>query len=241
METPVVTICVCASRNIIDRDRAASLAALLAAAGRKVSLEPDMCEKVQNASPEALHAASGVVVACHTRAVGALFDTLGVRPSAMYDLRGGTVEGVLEEMGLGKTEPAAHAPDAAAVETFSRTLAAMPRREGADAWYPVIDKERCSECEKCHDFCLFGVYAIEHGRVVVRNPANCKNDCPACARLCPGGAIIFPKYAKSPVNGGPDLEEHAFTLDTGALYNEALRERLARRREGMPLLKRDTK
>ena len=31
---------------------------------------------------------------------------------------------------------------------------------GDDAWYPVIDKDRCTECGKCFDFCPFGVYEM---------------------------------------------------------------------------------
>lgn len=55
---------------------------------------------------------------------------------------------------------------------------------GDDAWYPVIDKDRCTECGKCFDFCPFGVYEMVDDRVRVMNPANCKNNCPACARNC---------------------------------------------------------
>ena len=52
-------------------------------------------------------------------------------------------------------------------------------------------------------FCLFGVYEVgENGRVVVKEPGNCKPGCPACARVCPEAAIMFPKYASAPINGG---------------------------------------
>ena len=66
-------------------------------------------------------------------------------------------------------------------------------------WFPAIDRDRCSDCGKCLSFCLFGVYRKEDGRVVVAAPAQCKPNCPACARVCPNGAIVFPKYVK----GGP--------------------------------------
>jgi hypothetical protein len=75
---------------------------------------------------------------------------------------------------------------------------AAPLKEIADAasprWFPVIDYSRCTTCRKCVDFCLFGVYALSDGAVVVGNPDNCKNGCPACARTCPQRAIIFPHY-----------------------------------------------
>jgi hypothetical protein len=61
-------------------------------------------------------------------------------------------------------------------------------------WYPVIDYSRCVGCKQCHDFCLFGVYAVDaSGRVSVTQPDNCKPGCPACARVCPVSAIIFPE------------------------------------------------
>jgi NAD-dependent dihydropyrimidine dehydrogenase PreA subunit len=70
-------------------------------------------------------------------------------------------------------------------------------------WYPVIDYERCNGCRKCLNFCLFSVYSVDDdGTVVVSASANCKDMCPACARVCPQNAIIFPKHAESPIDGG---------------------------------------
>jgi ferredoxin len=40
----------------------------------------------------------------------------------------------------------------------------------------------------------------------VKNPTSCKTDCPACARVCPETAIIFPKYSAPPINGGEAKE-----------------------------------
>jgi NAD-dependent dihydropyrimidine dehydrogenase PreA subunit len=72
------------------------------------------------------------------------------------------------------------------------------------SWYPVIDYSRCSGCGQCTDFCLFGVYEKYEGRVNVINPKECKNNCPACARICPQTAIIFPKYKPGGAIGGSD-------------------------------------
>lgn len=69
-----------------------------------------------------------------------------------------------------------------------------------ERWYPVIDYERCVACKQCHDFCLFGVYAIDEADgVAATSPDNCKNGCPACSRVCPAGAIMFPHYETDPV------------------------------------------
>ena len=65
--------------------------------------------------------------------------------------------------------------------------------EVARRWHPVIDYSRCVNCTQCMQFCLFGVYELDDANeLIVRNPDNCKPGCPACSRICPGGAIIFP-------------------------------------------------
>jgi NAD-dependent dihydropyrimidine dehydrogenase PreA subunit len=81
---------------------------------------------------------------------------------------------------------------------------------GWPSWYPVIDYERCTACGQCADFCLFGVYEKSEDRVNVVNPEECKNNCPACARLCPSTAIIFPKYKNGgAIGGSEDINEQA--------------------------------
>lgn len=56
---------------------------------------------------------------------------------------------------------------------------------------------------QCLSFCLFGVFgADENGKLRVVSAENCKINCPACARVCPEMAIIFPKYSMSPIDGG---------------------------------------
>jgi Pyruvate/2-oxoacid:ferredoxin oxidoreductase delta subunit len=69
-------------------------------------------------------------------------------------------------------------------------------------WFPVLDYDRCHNCRQCLQFCLFGVYAAdEGGKVRVAKPESCKTGCPACARICPQAAIIFPKYAEGSISG----------------------------------------
>lgn len=75
----------------------------------------------------------------------------------------------------------------------------------SERWYPVIDSLRCANCGHCVQFCLFDVYACSpEGKVSVTSPDNCKPGCPACSRICPEGAIIFPLYEKdAAVAGAP--------------------------------------
>jgi len=78
------------------------------------------------------------------------------------------------------------------------------------SWYPIIDYSRCTACGQCADFCLFGVYDKTKNRVSVVNPQGCKNNCPACARICPHTAIIFPKYKNGgAIGGSSEIDELA--------------------------------
>ncbi len=71
-------------------------------------------------------------------------------------------------------------------------------------WYPVIDYSRCTNCMECIDFCLFGVYGVDSTeRLLVENQDNCKKGCPACSRVCPEQAIMFPDYKTAAIAGAP--------------------------------------
>ena len=89
-------------------------------------------------------------------------------------------------------------------------------------WFPVIDYDRCTNCMQCLSFCLFDVYGVdEDNKITVRNESKCKTDCPACSRVCPEVAILFPKYKKGPINGDvvrqEDIEREAMKVDISDL------------------------
>ncbi|MFA8437078.1 MAG: ATP-binding protein [Marinifilaceae bacterium] len=91
----------------------------------------------------------------------------------------------------------------AGLENDNQNVSNISYQDDWKPWFPVIDYDRCTGCQKCLNFCLFGVYATdENGKVVVAEPANCKDLCPACARVCSENAIIFPKHKDSPIDGG---------------------------------------
>jgi Pyruvate/2-oxoacid:ferredoxin oxidoreductase delta subunit len=89
-------------------------------------------------------------------------------------------------------------------------------------WFPVIDYDRCTNCMQCLSFCLFGVYGVDdEKRIQVQNQDNCKTNCPACSRVCPEAAIMFPKYKAGPINGDivsdGDLDREKMKIDISAL------------------------
>jgi NAD-dependent dihydropyrimidine dehydrogenase PreA subunit len=86
-------------------------------------------------------------------------------------------------------------------------------------WYPVIDYSRCTNCLECIDFCLFGVYGIDHKeRILVENQDNCKRGCPACSRVCPVNAIIFPEHKTPAIAGAPGEGPGGLKIDLSKLF-----------------------
>jgi NAD-dependent dihydropyrimidine dehydrogenase PreA subunit len=89
-------------------------------------------------------------------------------------------------------------------------------------WFPVIDYSRCTNCMQCLSFCLFDVYGVSADqKIQVQNQSNCKTECPACSRVCPEVAIMFPKYRHGPINGeevkSDDVRREAMKVDISAL------------------------
>ena len=91
----------------------------------------------------------------------------------------------------------------------------------ARRWYPVIDYSRCTNCMECVDFCLFGVYGVDDaGGVLVEQQDSCKKGCPACSRVCPANAIVFPGH-KTPAIAGADGEVGNLKIDLSRLFGAA--------------------
>ena len=85
-------------------------------------------------------------------------------------------------------------------------------------WYPVIDYSRCTNCMECIDFCLFGVYGVDAlDRILVEEQDNCKKGCPACSRVCPEQAIIFPQHKNAAI-AGAEGEVTGVKIDLSRLF-----------------------
>lgn len=122
----------------------------------------------------------------------------------------------------------------------ARTQFGAVKQDEWKPWFPVIDYDRCTNCMQCLSFCLFGVYGVdEQNRIQAQNHDNCKTNCPACSRVCPEAAIMFPKYKAGPINGDvvkdSDVGKEKMKVDISALLGgdvySALRTRSAQAKQ----------
>ncbi len=214
-----VLLCECGYAQVLEPGTLRAVSHDLSKAGLKLEKVRDLCGVAARREPllSQLAAEAGLtVLACHPRAVKALFAAAGapLPPDAeLINLRTGHAEDAVSRV-LKRFPGATVPPDslAAAESPESTAQPTTPNQRGEEGWlpwFPVLDPERCNHCFQCLNFCLFGVYGSSpDGRVVVRAPENCKANCPACARLCPELAIIFPKFKTGPVNGA-DISHNA--------------------------------
>lgn len=223
-------ICACASREIINKEKITRIASAAKSCGWDVAIIPDLCQIVEDGDENLKRMEAAVVVGCHPRAMKSLLSFRGIKAEMLLNARTDSLDEILLALNMTASE------DEADMASFKAMLDGFEVHSGDDAWYPTLDKDVCVECGKCYDFCPFGVYEMVNDRVRVVHPHNCKNNCPACARNCPASAIIFPKYDRSPINGGVEMQETAVQLDTRTLYNQNLKQRLESRR--MSILKK---
>jgi len=127
------------------------------------------------------------------------------------------------ELGLPAKAAATNGLSAMAAFTPEALLATPDRR-----WYPVIDYSRCTNCLECLDFCLFGVYGVDSmERILVENQDSCKKGCPACSRVCPEQAIMFPEYKTAAIAGAPVGSISGLKIDLTKLFGGEVKDALA--------------
>jgi len=143
-----------------------------------------------------------LIVACHSRAIKLLFEKAGI-DSGDYSIK------FINFFELHNEEITSETKSFLERDDRNQRPVIEEIRNNADwtPWFPVIDYARCTSCGQCADFCLFGVYEKTDGKINIINPQACKNNCPACARICPQTAIIFPKYKPGGAIGGSDVTD----------------------------------
>jgi NAD-dependent dihydropyrimidine dehydrogenase PreA subunit len=140
----------------------------------------------------------------------------GAQPTIFVDDGAGSEPQARRTIDLAGLDPAA------LVESIERASPPQAATTAWKPWFPVIDYSRCTNCMQCLSFCLFDVYGVSPDqKIQVQNQSNCKTECPACSRVCPEVAIMFPKYRHGPINGedvkSDDVRREAMKVDISAL------------------------
>lgn len=204
---PHVVFCSCAYYETIPPAVKERIFGSLSGSDVAVEAVPDLCGMAARRHPRLRHWARAEplsIVACYPRAVRWLFEAAGVplnvEQTRLFNMRTQSPEEIARE--LMKDDGSWMIEEKSAPFASNHQSSIENHQSDWVPWFPVIDYDRCKNCKQCMNFCLFGVYGLsDEGRVEVQNPAGCKTNCPACARMCPTDAIIFPKYGESPING----------------------------------------
>jgi Pyruvate/2-oxoacid:ferredoxin oxidoreductase delta subunit len=229
-----ILYCDCSHAGVILPEVREAVLRKLEDAGVAFDAVADLCRLSARKDPalRAVAAADDLrIAACFPRAVKWLFHAgdapLNGPRVTLLNMRAQSADEVLD--GLLSGEPAKGGGRI-------REKLAAPAADAWVPWFPVIDCDRCTNCKQCLSFCLFGVYAMDaDDRVEVRNPDHCKTGCPACARVCPNVAIMFPKYGQRPINGDEirqgDLSHEPVSVDVSSLLGGDIHALLRARRD----------
>jgi NAD-dependent dihydropyrimidine dehydrogenase PreA subunit len=234
----MILYCNCSYSGIIPDETKRAVLDMLSASGRPFAVVPDLCELAARRDPflkQAADSQNSAIIACFPRAVRWLFHAAGSPlpdSTTILNMRKQTSEEIITR--LTESNPAG---------IVGKVVPDAGEKSGWIPWFPVIDYVRCKNCKQCLGFCLFGVYEPSgDGKVAVKNPRNCKTNCPACARICPEVAIMFPKYADPPVNGAEieneEIERANVKVNVKEILGEDPYAALAERRKKRQLLVR---
>ena len=227
-DAPQILYCHCANARVVPQATQEAVLRELCNSGVPFEAVADLCELSARRDPALKRlAGSGTltIAACYPRAVKGLFEAAGA-PLAAGNDEGEETGGVqilnlrTEEAGTVCAAIRAKAGEGRAscntvrFENLLEALeAAAAKPEGWQPWFPVIDYARCTHCMQCLSFCLFGVYGVDsESRIEAVHPELCKTNCPACSRVCPEAAIIFPKHKAGPINGDEPTESGRETM-----------------------------
>lgn len=236
-----ILVCACAGSGLTPEAKVRDLLRGFSPPDAEVVAVADLCRiAARDRDQLARYAAAEklTVVACFPRTVRSLLKWAEAEVAddalQVHNLRTGDPLAIrqLIEAACAATEAPAECGCNGSVELPGAAPAQVD--DGWISWFPVIEEDRCSNCAQCLSFCLFGVYEIVDGKVRVTNPEGCKTGCPACARICPEVAIIFPKYENAPVNGDEitnlDEQKERIRVDMQKILGDNVYAALAERR-----------
>jgi NAD-dependent dihydropyrimidine dehydrogenase PreA subunit len=228
-----ILFCRCLYKDVVPADARRRVNAALSRVGGRVTFFDDLCGAAAVRDPRLTALARrppAAIVACRPRAVrwllkwaGIEWDWAGVECLDLRTLSSDAVLGCCGVPGEPGEPPAL--PDAPG---------------GWVPWFPVLDYDRCVNCKQCMTFCPFGVYGLADDRSVrVERPQACKDNCPACARMCPALAIVFPKVRETPIDGAEVQPAHeaarrAAGVDEQLKHSGDIHALLAQRRKASP-------
>ena len=243
-QPPRILYCHCTNAGVLPAATRDAVLRALCDSGLPFEAVADLCELSARRDPllKRLAAAGPLTIAaCHPRTIRCLFAAadapLSQESAQLLNLR--TEDAELSCVAIREIPQAQNGQNGASHENFETVQAGLESAavpSGAwNPWAPVIDYDCCTGCMQCLSFCLFGVYAVDQsGNVEVRNPTQCKNNCPACSRVCPEAAILFPKHDADAINGGTSgggVTREAMKVDISALLGGNLHS-LLRERSG---------
>ena len=220
-----VLYCHCANAKVIPMATKTAVLEGLNEARVEFDAVSDLCEMAARGDTRLRELASAealTVAACYPRAVKWLFASAGAplpeSTTKVWNMRVETPEAVVEGVLNSGVQRRAQAGAVPSPEPETQLAATS----GWKPWFPVIDYSRCTNCMQCLSFCLFDVYGVSADqKIQVQNQNNCKTECPACSRVCPEVAIMFPKYRHGPINGeeikSDDVRREAMKVDISAL------------------------
>src|SRR5439155_142809 len=77
------------------------------------------------------------------------------------------------------------------------------------------DKQRVIDTRDLPNRRIYCLDKVE--TILVEQPDNCRKGCPACSRVCPENAIIFPQH-KTPTIAGADVVAGSLKIDLSLLF-----------------------
>lgn len=228
----MILFCKCSGSDQVENSKVSAISEFLEKANLEYLEISNLCgefESDQSYLTKLLKDDELVVIACYPRTIIGLLNSSNISTEdvTLFNLREDRLENIVSDVKKLNLSKKSQSSD-----NIVKSLEVGDGSSGG--WFPVIDYERCSNCGQCMDFCLFGVYErMEDKSIKVVKPENCKENCPACARICPHIAIIFPKLSEKPINGSEvnEGENKNLKLNINDMFGDDVYTALAARKK----------